>query len=83
MISCVLLKEALYVAVIVALFGMAVSYGVMVWDNSSKIHDNNHWMRIIISFFITGFIVHLTAEYTGINAWYCQHGYACLAKKTK
>jgi nucleoside recognition membrane protein YjiH len=81
MVSCALLKEALYVAIIVSVFGTIVTYFMLLWENSSKIHSSDHWKNIIISFFITGFLVHLTAEYTGVNQWYCNHGYACQAKR--
>lgn len=32
---------------------------------------------IALVFFATGFLVHIIAEWIGINRWYCKNGYAC------
>lgn len=32
--------------------------------------------------FLTGVVIHLVAEFSGINAWYCKNGNAC-ARKVK
>ena len=37
--------------------------------------NKNHIMEI--SLFLTGFILHLLCEYSGINRWYCKNGNAC------
>ena len=37
--------------------------------------NKNHVMEI--SLFLTGFLVHLLCEFTGINGWYCKNGRAC------
>ena len=29
---------------------------------------------------LTGFIIHILCEFSGINKWYCKNGYACLNK---
>jgi len=72
-----LIKEALYVAVVMAILGSIISYCMMLWNKSGKIYDIGHWQYIISSFFITGFVFHLISEYTGVNAYYCIHGTAC------
>ncbi len=37
--------------------------------------NKNHIMEI--SLFITGVLIHLLSEYSGINKWYCKAGNAC------
>lgn len=79
MITAVL-KEAFFVGVLVVIFGTLVGYGVgRVF--SSKLPEvcrewnKNHVMEI--SLFLTGVLVHLVCEYSGLNKWYCAEGAAC------
>ena len=37
----------------------------------------NKYHIMEFSLFLTGFIIHLICEFTGINKWYCKHGNAC------
>jgi hypothetical protein len=37
----------------------------------------NHWTGVLLSFFITGVIIHLLCEVTGLNKKYCKYGNAC------
>ena len=30
--------------------------------------------------FLTGFLIHIISQLTGINHWYCRNGIACKAK---
>ena len=76
----VVLKEAFFVGVLVVIFGTLVGYGVgRVF--SSKLPEvcrewnKNHVMEI--SLFLTGVLVHLVCEYSGLNKWYCAEGAAC------
>ena len=32
----------------------------------------------IFLLFLTGFLIHLGCQFTGINLWYCHHGVACM-----
>lgn len=39
------------------------------------------WRRrflITITLFLTGFLLHLLSEFSGINKWYCTNGFACM-----
>ena len=40
-----------------------------------KTWNKNHIMEV--SLFVTGFVLHIISEYTGINKWYCNNGNAC------
>ena len=39
-------------------------------------YNNKHYV-IEISLFLTGFLIHIICEFTGINKWYCKYGNAC------
>lgn len=72
-----LLVEALVVAVATVIVGVAVSYGVMYYKNPESVVGFQHWGGVAVSYFITGFLIHLVAEYSGVNKWYCSNGVAC------
>lgn len=72
-----LLIEAIVVGVLVAIIGLFISYIVMVFNDADAAHFD-HWGSVGLSFAISGFLVHLLCEYTGLNGWYCKHGNACL-----
>tara|TARA_B100000963_G_C22633171_1_gene676082 strand:+ start:65 stop:307 length:243 start_codon:yes stop_codon:yes gene_type:complete len=40
--------------------------------------DWNKYYTMEITLFLTGFLIHLLCEFTGINKWYCKNGFACL-----
>jgi len=76
-----LLLEAFIVGIITALVGTLVSWTLSkpfkvelppVCDDWNK----NYVMEI--NLFLTGFIVHLLCEISGVNKWYCTNGNACL-----
>jgi len=75
-----ILIEALIVGVITAVVGLIVSYGVMYIEKPESVKNFDHWWSIVVSFFITGFLIHLLCEFSGVNRWYCVHGSACLAQ---
>ncbi len=76
-----LLIEATTVGLAVLFIGTIV--GFIIGSSSLSVsipkscHDwnKNHIMEI--SLFMTGFILHLLCEYSGINRWYCKNGKAC------
>ena len=41
-------------------------------------NDWNKYYTMEITLFLTGFLIHLLCEFTGINKWYCKNGFACL-----
>jgi hypothetical protein len=40
-----------------------------------KTWNKNYAMEL--SLFLTGFMLHLVAEFSGVNKWYCKNGFAC------
>lgn len=72
-----ILVEALFVGVLTVIIGLLVSYCIMYIVNPESAKNFDHWWSIFASFFITGFLIHLLCEFTGINHWYCVNGIAC------
>lgn len=72
-----LFLEALIVGVSISIFGLAIYFIFVNLNDKLKISDN---MLVMLSLFITGFIIHLVFEAIGLNKTYCTKGYACLKK---
>ena len=65
--------EVLVVGIMTVIIGLIISYITM----GEKAKKFNHWERVALSFFLTGLIIHLLCELTGLNKWYCKNGQAC------
>ena len=75
-----LLKEAIIVGFVLIIIGTIVSFivgKVFSTDLPPVCKDWNKNYVMEICLFFTGFTAHLAFEYTGINKWYCNNGYAC------
>lgn len=75
-----LLKEAVVVGIATVVIGTLVGFvmGKLFSMNLPAIckkWNKNHIMEITL--FLTGFLLHIICEYTGINKWYCKNGNAC------
>ena len=75
-----LLIEAIVVGISTVIIGSIVGLilSKVVKTNLPKIckeWNKNHIMEI--SLFLTGFLLHLLCEFTGINKWYCKNGHSC------
>lgn len=75
-----LLKEAAIVGIATVVIGTLVGFvmGKLFSMNLPAIckkWNKNHIMEITL--FLTGFLLHIICEYTGINKWYCKNGNAC------
>ena len=75
-----LLKEAVIVGIATVVIGTLVGFvmGKLFSMNLPAIckkWNKNHIMEITL--FLTGFLLHIICEYTGINKWYCKNGNAC------
>ena len=44
----------------------------------------NGWgyLQMVVVLFVTGCLVHILAQWTGVNEWYCFNGDACLQAYT-
>jgi hypothetical protein len=69
MLSLILVYEAIVVGIISVIFGFLISYIFM----GEEARRFQHWNRVLISYFITGVVIHLTCEFTGLNAYYCNY----------
>ena len=75
-----LLIEALFVGVVTVIIGNLAGYIIgtlLKVDLPIVCKDWNKYYTMELSLFLTGVLVHLLCEYTGINKWYCKHGIAC------
>ena len=72
-----LLKEAVVVGLSTAILGTVLSYFSMALSVKSLNVNFDYWPSVVVTEFLTGFLVHYIAEYAGINKWYCRHGNAC------
>jgi hypothetical protein len=63
------LKEAFVVGLMTVAVGSLV--GKMLQVNSPTARKTLKWL------FITGVLIHILCEVSGINTWYCRHGSAC------
>jgi len=68
------MKEGLIVGVAIVVVGMILH----LIASKFKPHDMNDHVTLAIHFFIAGFLVHILAEYMGVNKWYCANGHACV-----
>ena len=75
-----LLVEATVVGMITVIIGSIVGFILAKYfspnspnsPKTSRDWNKNHIMEI--SLFLTGFLVHIFCEYSGINKWYCKNG---------
>ena len=72
--------EASTVGVITGVIGFVVLFvAYKLVGDSNLFGKNRRELYIIVgSLVVTGMLIHLLCEYTGINKWYCTNGNACL-----
>ena len=76
-----LLLEAVVVGIITVIVGNIVGFIIgksLSVDLPAVCKDWNKYYTMEISLFLTGFLIHLICEFSGINKWYCKNGFACL-----
>lgn len=71
-----LLIEAITVGIMTIIFGFG-SYWLV-----TKYYTGDINTSMAIGFFLTGFLLHLTCELTGVNSYYCKNGVACANRLT-
>lgn len=70
--------EILAVGILTAILGFVISTILMyIFSNKFSIKKYNFWWQVMISYFITGCLIHIICEYSGVNKWYCRNGVAC------
>lgn len=72
-----LFVEALVVGVITAVAGFIISTLFMLTSEEFSWKKYHFWPQVLLSYFITGMVLHLGFEFFGANKWYCRHGTAC------
>lgn len=76
--------SVLVFALIVFLINFTILHYVKKYDktNTDFLKSLSHFMLItVLSLFLTGFLLHITFEYVGLNRWYVKNSVA--AKKLK
>lgn len=71
-----LLIEALVVGIAMVVVGLVVS-SVIAYAKDGKVFSMKEQMWMGLGLLLTGVVVHLGAEWSGVNKWYCENGNAC------
>lgn len=71
------LVEALVVGLVAGIVGLIISTLFMLPSKDFSLKKYHFWPQVALSFFVTGFILHVGFELAGANKWYCKHGNAC------
>lgn len=72
-----LIVELIVIALMVMIIGLIISYIFMYLQSPQETLNFQYWWVIALSFALTGIIVHLICEFSGLNTWYCKNGNAC------
>jgi nitric oxide reductase large subunit len=76
-----LLGEILMVGLATAVVGFIVSTLFMyIFANNFSVKKYHFWWQVVLSYFVTGCLIHIICEVTGVNKWYCKNGAACSIK---
>ena len=68
------LKEAFFVGILSIIIGIIIKFFI------NMIFKENIYIFILL-LFITGFIIHIICQISGINKLYCKYGVACKSEK--
>lgn len=76
-----LIVEAVIVGVMTIIFGNVS--GILISslfkvDLPKVCSTWNKFYTMEITLFLTGVLIHLFCEFSGINKWYCKNGFACM-----
>lgn len=77
-----LFTEALSVGVVTGVFGSLVSLLFMfIFSKNFTLKEYNFKLQVFLSYFVTGFFMHLLLEWTGMNQKFCcqKNRYNCVA----
>ena len=80
-INLVIIIEAIFVGIITIIIGHLSRYLLNKFYNiEEKINIYENWNKNYImekQLFVTGFLIHIICQISGINHWYCKNGVAC------
>lgn len=63
--------EALIIGISTIVLGLIVKYFI------ELLFKPHYLLTFVLILFLTGFLIHIICQITGINKWYCKNGYAC------
>jgi len=70
--------EVICVGLVTAVIGFIItSASMFISKRDFTWKKYNFWWQVALSLFITGALVHILCQLTGINHWYCDNGVAC------
>jgi len=70
--------EVICVGLVTAVIGFIItSASMFISQRDFTWKKYNFWWQVALSLFITGALVHILCQLTGINHWYCDNGVAC------
>tara|TARA_B100001142_G_C14134007_1_gene578007 strand:+ start:590 stop:832 length:243 start_codon:yes stop_codon:yes gene_type:complete len=75
-----LLNEAALLGILTVIFGNISGFIVaplLKVDLPEICSTWNKFYTMEVTLFLTGFLIHLFCEFSGINKWYCKNGIAC------
>ena len=73
--------EASVIGLLTSVIGTLLSVLSMYQQPGFTLKQIHFWPSLFITGFMTGFIIHVIAELSGLNKWYCKNGYACMRNK--
>lgn len=68
-----ILFEGFIIGLITGIVGFTISTSLMFLEPDFSFEKYHFWFRVFLSSFITGFVLHLLLEYTGVNKKYCEN----------
>jgi hypothetical protein len=72
------LLEVLSVGVLTAIIGFICSTALMyAFTDNFSFEKYHFWWQVLLSYFLTGCLIHIICQVSGINKWYCENGVAC------
>lgn len=74
------LFESIVVGIFTGITGFIISTSMMTVSKNFSWKKYHFWPQVFLSFFLTGFVLHLLFEYFKMNQWYCQKAYPCVYK---
>lgn len=77
------LVEAIMVGLITLVVGVLVSLSFKLLPQPKDPKNWNQYHYMEMSLFITGVLIHLGCEVTGLNAYYCRKGSACVRARAR